>query len=161
MKKQANAATSTNVNVAQNNTKKQNQTASIQSNANRKALPNNGSSKSKAISAAKTTDNTKTNANTKVSDNTKTNQSECTPRQAAIAVINYGQDSNNKISSVTEGQGGDGYANFSNGDIGATVFTNTDGYTVRLGVISARKNGGTGTAGIYYVTKDGTVHTNN
>ncbi|WP_242951898.1 M56 family metallopeptidase [Clostridium felsineum] len=160
--KQANAGASTNANIAQNNTKRQNETASIQNNANKKALPNSSSSKPTTENTAKTTDNTKTDANT----NTKNNQSEYTPQQAAIAAINYGQDSKNRISSVTESQGGDGYANFSNGDIGATVFTNTvtmngkDCYTIRLASKSMRASGGTGTIGILHVAKDGTVYNN-
>ncbi|WP_242951700.1 M56 family metallopeptidase [Clostridium felsineum] len=158
--KQANAGASTNANIAQNNTKRQNETASIQNNANKKALPNSSSSKPTTENTAKTTDNTKTDANT------KNNQSEYTPQQAAIAAINYGQDSKNRISSVTESQGGDGYANFSNGDIGATVFTNTvtmngkDCYTIRLASKSMRASGGTGTIGILHVAKDGTVYNN-
>ncbi|URZ08553.1 M56 family metallopeptidase [Clostridium felsineum] len=160
--KQANAGASTNANIAQNNTKRQNETASIQNNANKKSLPNSSSSKPTTENTAKTTDNTKTDANT----NTKNNQSEYTPQQAAIAAINYGQDSKNRISSVTESQGGDGYANFSNGDIGATVFTNTvtmngkDCYTIRLASKSMRASGGTGTIGILHVAKDGTVYNN-
>ncbi|MCR3757525.1 M48 family metalloprotease [Clostridium felsineum] len=160
--KQANAGASTNANIAQNNTKRQNETASIQNNANKKSLPNSSSSKPTTENTAKTTDNTKTDANT----NTKNNQSEYTPQQAAIVAINYGQDSKNRISSVTESQGGDGYANFSNGDIGATVFTNTvtmngkDCYTIRLASKSMRASGGTGTIGILHVAKDGTVYNN-
>ncbi|URZ14454.1 hypothetical protein [Clostridium felsineum] len=141
--KQTNTVTSKKLNVAQNNTKKKkNRTASIGSNINRNTLPNSESSKF-------TTRNS-----------TKTNQNEYAAQQAAIATINY-EENSSKISSVKESQGGDGYANFSDGDIGATVFTNTvtkngkECYTIRLGSKSMRANGGTGTIDILYVARMG------
>ncbi|MCR3757523.1 hypothetical protein KYB31_00775 [Clostridium felsineum] len=146
--KQTNTVTSKKLNVAQNNTKKKNRTASIGSNINRNTLPNSESSKFRTRNS------------------TKINQNEYAAQQAAIAAINY-EENSSKISSVKESQGGDGYANFSDGDIGATVFTNTvtkngkECYTIRLGSKSMRANGGTGTIDILYVAKDGTVYRNN
>ncbi|KHD36658.1 Zn-dependent protease [Clostridium acetobutylicum] len=166
VEKQANAATSANVNATQNNTKKQNETASIQSNTNKKALPNSSSSKPANSSATKTTDNNKTDANTKISDNTKTNQGEYTPEQAAGLAANYDMGTTG-ISPVKACESGDGYATFSVGDIHINVGTNTvtmngkECYTVRVVDTAGRQSDGTlPPVDTIHVAKDGTIYGN-
>lgn len=117
-------------------------------------------------SNAKTTSkSTATAANTasKTTTNTATKE-DCTPEQAAIAAMNY-ETGSSKVTSVTKGPSGSDYANFSSGDMGATVFNSQtkDGkkcYRVHLSSQSMKQNGGSGTIDNLYVSSDGSVSRN-
>ncbi|PJI08705.1 MULTISPECIES: M56 family metallopeptidase [Clostridium] len=161
---------------------------------NNTAVPTNNSSsstkskptdKSKPTEKVKTTTNTVPNSqkqnvkspaqnNSKTQPSTTNNESKVnnsnqeddyTPEQAAISAINYEVGQSNKISSVSKGPSGDGYSNFTHGDVGATVFYSTTEngkkyYSVRLCLLSARRNGGTGTIDNLLIAKDGTLYQN-
>ncbi|KOF56879.1 Zn-dependent protease [Clostridium sp. DMHC 10] len=118
----------------------------------------NVSTKNSSNTQAASTSNKSTANNSSQEDN-------YTSEEAAIAAINYELGSNNKITTVSNGPSGDGYSNFSNGDIAATVFNSITKngkkyYSVRLTSQSMKKNGGTGTIDNLFIAKDGSIYRN-
>lgn len=129
-----------------------------------KAVPNSQKPnvKSPAQNNSKTQPST-TNNESKV--NNSNQGDDYTPEQAAISAINYEVGQSNKISSVSKGPSGDGYSNFAHGDVAATVFYSTTEngkkyYSVHLYLLSAKRNGGTGTIDNLLIAKDGTLYQN-
>jgi bla regulator protein BlaR1 len=131
---------SSNTNKTQN-TQKQNVNTSKQNSAN--ATQSSGSN------------NRSTANNSNEGDN-------YTPEEAAILAINHELGPNNRITAVTKGTSGNGYANFNSDDIGATVLDSVTEngkkyYSVRLYSQSMKKNGGSGTIDNLVIAKDGSI----
>lgn len=103
-----------------------------------------------------------TNSSNKSTTSNSNEEDNYTPEEAAILAINHELGSNNKITSVSKGTSGDGYANFTSDDIAATVLSSiTENgkkyYSVRLYSQSMKKNGGSGTIDNLFIAKDGSI----
>lgn len=96
------------------------------------------------------------------SNNNLKEEDNYTPEEAAILAINHELGQNNKITTVSKGSSGNGYANFASDDIAATVFQSiTENgkkyYSVHLYSQSMKKNGGSGTIDNLVIAKDGSI----
>lgn len=145
---------------------------------NEETVNNSSSSNEKTTNTNKAQNNQKQNANVPAQNGSSTTQTassnnnstannssegdDYTPEEAAIVAINHELGPNNKIATVSKGASGNGYANFANDDIAATVFgTVTENgkkyYSVHLYSQSMKKNGGSGTIDNLVIAKDGSI----
>lgn len=115
-----------------------------------------------AQNSSSTTQTASSNNNSTSTANNSSEGDDYTPEEAAILAINHELGSNNKIATVSKGTSGNGYANFANDDIAATVFgaVTENGkkyYSVHLYSQSMKKNGGSGTIDNLVIAKDGSI----
>lgn len=155
-KTDSNKKSSTDLAVTSGNSYAENKTSNTSAVQKTQKKNVNVSSQSRADTKPAASNNQSTVASSNEEDN-------YTPEDAAITAINHELGANNKVASVSEGPSGDGYANFANGDIAATVFRSfTENgkkyYSVRLYSISMKKNGGSGAIDNLSIAKDGSLY---
>jgi len=153
-----------------NTDKKGNTAATVNdsSSSNEKASNTNKSQnnqKQKVNTSTQNSSNTSqsVSSNNKSTTNNSNEEDNYTPEEAAISAINHELGTNNKITSVSKGTSGDGYANFTSDDIAATVLGSITKngkkyYSVRLYSQSMKKNGGSGTIDNLFIAKDGSIY---
>lgn len=136
------------------------------SSSNEKTASTNSSQNNqKQVTSTKNSSNAAQSAssNNKSAASNSNEEDNYTPEEAAISAINHELGPNNKITTVSKGPSGDGYANFANDDIAATVFGSVTEngkkyYSVHLYSQSMKKNGGSGTIDNLVIAKDGSIY---
>lgn len=160
--KKANTDEKSNDEEAANNSSASNEKTSSTNSSSKNSSQSNQKQKASTSTQNSSNAGQSASSNNKSTANNSNGEDNYTPEEAAIAAINHELGPNNKITTVSKGPSGNGYANFANDDIAATVFGSiTENgkkyYSVRLYSQSMKKNGGSGTIDNLVIAKDGSI----